>query len=1076
MGQQLRIVRRNFNGGEVGPQLHLRSDLEPYKKSCITVKNFLTTPYGTAVRRFGTVMSRYSLGSAGREFPFQYSDQVSYRVLVIPGGVVRVFNIGGAVHSSGVSCVSVFDSGVSAVHNYTEDKLPGIFCFQSGDVLFLFHPDHPVLRIERHADDDWKIREHIFTGGPMLQMSPAGELVTENTGYTVTAVEYIDDVQVGYEIVSGTPGPLYFNPGEAVTGELVVELFTYSSKLRITIGQHGIIQGETVVFSGIENEDHDWNGPHTVTGAGASWIEIATDEQRVEQVEHYPEVYELQEGENEEDWIWVLVQEYQEISRETISGFYDRYDLTDIPGLNSSVVKTTIISAQSEGSVSLNIRPKEHGKDGPYTIGDTVFPEVTATIDITAAARVFWKEDVYEPNSKKNVYYYLKLTVASGHGVSSGDSCYVYGLGSPFNGAQSVLKAESTAIYIDSRVRDQFYYSGTGWYLRRRYYNGVEVWDDPGGAAPTVPELPTVSAESKLQKSSWAYNDLFRCISAAATDEDALPAAGVNENSFWRRVTAVTGHALAIATSGVFTVSDIGRKVRAGRKPPTSKGVFTAAGSESVPVPCPGEITLTTREGAWTGTLGLYESTDAGETWTRRGQIEAQNADYNGTITRSASGLNSIWKVVMDSYTSGSGYKCCWVLEPVSSSSDVYGTISNVVSPVSAIITLDNPMVDSITTTDWSLGASGGDLGFPAFGFIQDERLVIGGIPGSPGMVYCSMTNDWTRFDIAQLDTSSFSFMFPSFQAEKLIWGLSKTYMVFGSDSGEWVVKPREAGRGYAFDNIKIEQLSRIGSAPIQPVMHKDTVFFYGTDRKTLWAMAYEYEKDAMYPKQIDILAPHLPESNAVMLCATGTPWPVIWTIDENGSLYSLLYDQTNNVVAWSHHVFSTGYLGMMGSIKSVVSVRKNGISILGLLFYNGSILQNRLHEMPLEGPDVFYKDYYYGGTAQPLTSEIDAELEPTLLTQNDDEINGGSNFSASALDLFVINSSAAGIWISGMSTESWQSAVFPSANYTGRLRVRIESHITPDFRLKIKAGNDNGPFELAGFAVNMQRTNSEII
>lgn len=1081
MGQQVRVVRRSFNGGEIGPQLAMRSELEPYKKSCLTLNNFLPTPYGTIQRRPG-MRWRTWLNSrdAVREFPFQYNDQTVYRVAVLANGTFTVMRAGGDFNSISGQNALVFSSD-AGLHSYTAAMLPEIYYFQSGDVIFMFHTGHPPMRIERHADDDWRMTEHRFIGGPMLQGAPAGELVTETVDYTITAVEYADYQVINHSVVPSWGGP-YVNlidgadDYEDYIDIEVIGSLVYSRNLRLTIGEHSIAAGETVEFSGLNT---DWNGVWTITRIGYDWIEISTDATREEEHRYYPAINVQCDG------YGIMVQQYSDVSTDSVlSG---EKSLAGLPGEGKVREINYLASSQDAGFVSLNLRPKEHGKDGPYSVGDVVVPPGSALIAVTGVSRSYWYEQQIDSN-EKNVFYYLNLLM-TGHSFAVGDSVYLYGMGAPFDGPQTVLRVLSNAISIDSRVRDKYRYGSVyGWYWQYRYYQGVKVADfnDYSGAGSlppaNIPALPTITADSKAQKSAWAQTDLFRCI-VRATDADGLPGAGVNENTYWRRVSAASGEMLATATSGVFHNSDVGRKIRASRLPPTKKGTFTAEGSESKPIPCSGEITLTTREGAWTGTLGLYESTDGGETWSRRGKIEAQNADYNGTITRSASSLQSLWKVVMDSYTAATGQKCCWVLEPVVSISDVYGTISQVISPLKVKVLIDTPVIESLTTTDWSLGATGGVYGWPAFGFIQDERLVIAGIPGDPAKVYCSMTNDWSRFDIAQLATSPFSFILPSAEAERLVWGLSKTYMVFGSTTGEWVVKPRDAGAGYSFENIKIEQISRIGSAPIQPVMQKDTVFFFGADRKTLWAMAYEYEKDELYPKQADILAPHLPESEAVMLCTTSTPWPVIWVLDSAGKIYALLYDQANNVIAWSKQN-SFSLTGWGPRIVSLISVRKGGASMLLAATKDYGVQINKhwdeFYEMPLEGENVQGYDVRNRGGLNPGTQvltfdRIISEMEPTLLTQDEESINGGSTWKAAALDLFVVNSTNVEVWISGMPAGTWQSQNM-SFNYTGRVRIRLPAAITQDFRLKIRAGETPGHFELAALAVNFERTNSEVV
>ena len=44
------IIRKSFNGGEIAPELHYRSDLETYHNSCKALKNMQVTPWGGVTR------------------------------------------------------------------------------------------------------------------------------------------------------------------------------------------------------------------------------------------------------------------------------------------------------------------------------------------------------------------------------------------------------------------------------------------------------------------------------------------------------------------------------------------------------------------------------------------------------------------------------------------------------------------------------------------------------------------------------------------------------------------------------------------------------------------------------------------------------------------------------------------------------------------------------------------------------------------------------------------------------------------------------------------------------------------
>lgn len=1094
MGQQLRAVRRSFNGGEIGEQLWRRSELDPYNKSCISLQNCIPTPYGTALMRNGQVMGGYDPLSynqpAGREFPFEYSAEVAYRILLTPAGKMYVFNIGDVfVPPAALPADFVFDSGDERVHSYSAEELREIWFFQSGDVIFLFHERHPTMRIERHADEDWRIVEHQYIGGPMMQDPPAERSIIESYEYATGGLEYVQQTKTKYDPESSTGefSPIFLDEGAGLPPNLnYIETRIYGAELKITIGAHNIVRGDQVVISGMSNGDHDWDGEHTVLNTGADWITIPAERENIQTLDVTPEVY---QEETKEEWFdddeggywesytdWEQIQSYSE---EMLSSIYNHdYSLTELSGNVTKVV--SVASSQEAGHVNIVLRPRIFGQDGPdYKRGDVVVRQSEVIKQIGGFSRVFWRKEQKNITSSIWHYYYLKIAVGS-HGFKEGDVVWISGVGSPYDGTQTVLKIDGDSIYIDSRMSHRFRASGA---FHERHFNGVKLIDTNGyGPEPDInaapPALPAHNAQTKVRKSAWHTDDIFMNIQDA-TDSNALPAESPGVNTYWRSAPVVSGTVIAETTSGVFSAADTGRLIRVLRPAPTLKGIFTgpdAQGEYSAAIPCSGDITLTTREGVWAGVIVLQESTDYGETWTDRGKIQALDGDYNGTITRSATSVKSIWRVWMREYETGpvqvdkNPTGCRYVLEPVESLSYVYGTIHQVISPMQVTVMLETPMTENITTTEFVLGITGGARGYPSFGFIHDERLVIGGIPGNPRYVYCSLTNDWRRFDYGQLATSPFSFTFPGNKAELVEWGVSLGYMVFGTLSGEWSVKPRDAAKGYSFDNLKIEEISAIGSAAIQPVVHKDTIFFFGNDRKTIWAMAYEYEKDGLYSKQVDILAPHLPVAPAVMMCTTSTPWPVIWVLDAAGGLYSLVYDITNNVIAWSRHTFT--YSGFAAAtLRSIISVKKNGVSVLGLLQSSRNI-GSGCYEIRLEGDSQLHRDYFFSATAQPLHSKIAVEIRPTFLTQDEEGLNGGSVWKTAAMDLFTIDTEKVEVWISGMDEDEWRPVPITGS----RTRAALEASCTEDFDLVLRNGTEDHHWELAAFVLNFERTNSEVV
>ena len=116
----------SFNAGELSEKMIGRFDVSQYSKGCLTLRNFLVTPYGAAERRPGTiyVAPLRSNDSAVRLIPFVFSLEISY-ICEFGDHFIRFYRN---------------DQFVSEIESpYSSDDLARIQFVQSADVMTLVH-------------------------------------------------------------------------------------------------------------------------------------------------------------------------------------------------------------------------------------------------------------------------------------------------------------------------------------------------------------------------------------------------------------------------------------------------------------------------------------------------------------------------------------------------------------------------------------------------------------------------------------------------------------------------------------------------------------------------------------------------------------------------------------------------------------------------------------------------------------------------------------------------------------------------------------------------------------------------
>ena len=183
----------SFVAGELSPRLTGRTDLQKYFQGCETLENFLIHPHGGATRRPGTrVVAEVKTSSLEtRLVPFQFNVTQAY-VLEFGNNYFRIYKDGGQVTSGSPA------TAVEVTTTYATADLATLKFAQSGDVMYVVHPEKPVRKIARTSHTAWTITDVDFKRGPFLDAN--------TTDTTLTASGRTGSVTVTASAVTGING------------------------------------------------------------------------------------------------------------------------------------------------------------------------------------------------------------------------------------------------------------------------------------------------------------------------------------------------------------------------------------------------------------------------------------------------------------------------------------------------------------------------------------------------------------------------------------------------------------------------------------------------------------------------------------------------------------------------------------------------------------------------------------------------------------------------------------------------------------------------------------------------------
>jgi len=171
MSANVAPVQDSFNAGELSPYLEGRVTLAKYGNGCHRMRNFRPIPQGPAVRRSGTRFVAQTKVMTQRSWlaKFIFSEDDSY-VLEFGDHYVRFYTDNGVLLSGGVPYEIASPYGIADLTN--TDGTFRLDMVQTGDVIFIAHPNYPPKKLSRLAVTNWTFTDANLTNGPFEDVDP----------------------------------------------------------------------------------------------------------------------------------------------------------------------------------------------------------------------------------------------------------------------------------------------------------------------------------------------------------------------------------------------------------------------------------------------------------------------------------------------------------------------------------------------------------------------------------------------------------------------------------------------------------------------------------------------------------------------------------------------------------------------------------------------------------------------------------------------------------------------------------------------------------------------------------------
>ena len=217
------IPQQSFPFGEVDPSILASPQQPPFRGGARIFQNGILTRFGSAKRRYGTtVVEEIASNRETALFPYsaggdQFIVSITASNAVVTERVIRVYDVATRSLVSWATPLPTNDgpfpllaSSTAENHHFLEGELDEIRAIQHGERLYLIHPNHPPLFLERRifANGEFWLYDvsPVSNVPPKVQDGANGILITLS-GVTLTAdrpVFTVDDTDTLWVIGRST--------------------------------------------------------------------------------------------------------------------------------------------------------------------------------------------------------------------------------------------------------------------------------------------------------------------------------------------------------------------------------------------------------------------------------------------------------------------------------------------------------------------------------------------------------------------------------------------------------------------------------------------------------------------------------------------------------------------------------------------------------------------------------------------------------------------------------------------------------------------------------------------------------
>jgi hypothetical protein len=252
-------------------------------------------------------------------------------------------------------------------------------------------------------------------------------------------------------------------------------------------------------------------------------------------------------------------------------------------------------------------------------------------------------------------------------------------------------------------------------------------------------------------------------------------------------------------------------------------------------------------------------------------------------------------------------------------------------------------------TKKWSLGAFGGDQGYPRAVAFYEERLYFAGTTGQPQTIFGSVTADFENHTPGINDDDAVNVTIASDKVNVIQHMIQGRFLQILTTSSEFTLSGGTGTQPVTPTNVNVLRETTFGSSDVRPIRAGSSTILIQKGQEKVKEVTFDLDTDGLVGRDLTILAEHIARGGLTDMIWQQEPELILWFVRTDGVLIGLSYDPQNQTIGW--HTHPLGASGVVESITAIPSGAEDQVYLSVKRTIDGSTVRHI----------VFMENIYFG-------------------------------------------------------------------------------------------------------------------